>query len=327
MGYSGSACAQAREILEKQRIKNEQELESRREILYRRSPRAKQLEQEIARTSIAAARIIFRGGNVREEMEKLKTRNLVLQKELESIMKRLGFPENYLDIQYKCSQCHDTGYANDKMCECMKKICRDIEYQKLNETSPLELSSFDTFSLEYYSKEGGESSDRVRMENILTNCRKYAEEFSLKSRSLLFQGGPGLGKTHLSLAIARELINSGYGVIYVSAPVIFDKIENEHFKFGGNNEFEMINNLVECDLLIIDDLGTEFGTSYKSSLIYNIMNSRMLSSKPTIISTNMSLSDMEKKYDMRIVSRIIGTFGRVEFFGSDIRQKKKKESV
>jgi len=327
LGYSGSAYAQAREILEKQRIRNEQELENRREILYKRSPRAKQLEQSIARTSISAARIIFKGGNVKEEMQKLKETNLAAQAELESIIKRLGFPENYLEIQYQCSKCHDTGYANDKMCECMKKICRDIEYKKLNETSPLELSSFDTFSIEYYSTEGGDSSENIRMRKVLKRCRRYVDEFSLNATSMLFQGGPGLGKTHLSLAIARELINAGYGVIYVSAPVIFDKIENEHFKFGGNNEFDMINNLIECDLLIIDDLGTEFETSYKSSLVYNIMNSRMLSSKPTIISTNLLFSDIEKKYDKRIVSRIIGTMERIEFVGPDMRQKKKKESV
>lgn len=322
MGYSASTYAKAREILEQQRIKNEQELEKRRNILYMRSPRAKQLEQNIARTSISVAKVIFKGGNVKEEMEKLKESNLQCQKELESIIMRCGFPKNYLDMQYKCPKCKDTGYENDRMCECMIKLCRDIEYQKLNEISPLELSSFDTFVFEYYSKEGGESSENIRMQKVLKRCRRYAEEFSLKSASMLFQGGPGLGKTHLSLAIAKEVMNNGYGVIYISAPIIFDKIENEHFKFE-NSEYDMINNLTECDLLIIDDLGTEFETKYKSSLIYNIMNSRMLKSKPTIISTNLSLSDIEKRYDKRIMSRIIGTMDRIEFVGSDIRQKKK----
>ena len=323
MGYSNGTYTQAREILEKQRIRNEQELENRREILYKRSPRAKQLEQSIAKTSILAARTIFRGGNVREEMEKMKEKNLKAQKELESIILSYGFPKNYLDMQYKCSKCNDTGYANDRMCECMKRLCRDIEYKKLNEMSPLELSSFDTFSLEYYSSEGGDDSDKAKMEKILRNCRKYAEEFSLRSKSMLFQGGPGLGKTHLSLAIAKEVLDNGYGVIYVSAPTVLKKLENEYFGYQ-NDSSRTLENILECDLLIIDDLGTEFDTKFTTTTIYNIMNSRMLSSKPTIISTNMSIGDMEKKYDMRIVSRIIGTFGRVVFFGSDIRQKKKK---
>ena len=322
MGYSAETYSKARELLEKQRIHNEQELEKRREILYQRSPRAKQLEQEIARTSISVARVIFKGGNVKSEMEKLKEKNLKAQKELENIILSYGFPKNYLDIQYKCPKCHDTGYANDKMCECMKKLCRDIEYKKLNEMSPLELSSFDTFSLEYYSSEGGDDSDRAKMEKILRICRKYAREFSLRSKSMLFQGGPGLGKTHLSLAIAKEVLDNGYGVIYVSAPTILKKLENEYFGYQ-NDSSRTLENILECDLLIIDDLGTEFDTKFTTTTIYNIMNSRMLSSKPTIISTNMSVGDMEKKYDMRIVSRIIGTFGRVEFFGSDIRQKKK----
>lgn len=325
LGYSKSTYAQARDMLERQRIRNEQELEKRRAVLYARSPRAKQLEQGIAHTSVTAARIIFGGGNLREEMEKLKEKNLKAQKELENILRSLGFDENYLEIQYKCGKCRDTGYADGKMCGCMKKICRDIEYQKLNETSPLELSGFETFSLEYYA-EDGRDVERI-MRRVYNRCKSYAKEFGSNSKSLLFQGGPGLGKTHLSLAIAKEVIDSGCGVVYVSAPIIFDRIEKAHFDFQ-QSEYDIINNLTECDLLILDDLGAEFDTKYKSSVLYNIMNSRMLSSKPTIISTNMKLSDMEKKYDERIVSRIIGTMERIEFAGSDIRQKKKrKESV
>ena len=300
MGYSNSTYAEARAILEKQRIKNEQELEKRRELLYARSERAKQLERNIAKTSIMTARIIFKGGNVKEEMEKLKTSNLKAQKELENIIAGFGFPSNYLEIWYKCEKCKDTGYADDRMCECMKKLCRDIEYQKLNKTSPLELSS-------------------------LNMCRKYAGSFSNKSKSLLMQGGPGLGKTHLSLAIAREVINSGYGVLYVSAPVILRQIEKEYFG-SQNNESNILNNILECDLLILDDLGTEFEKKFTVSAVYNILNSRMLTSKPTIISTNLSLGDIEKRYDIRTVSRIIGTMERIEFVGTDIRQKKKMQN-
>jgi len=324
LGYSNSTYAEARAILERQRIRNEEELEKRRELLYARSPRAKQLEQDIAKTSIAAARIIFKGGNLREEMEKLKDRNMKAQRELESIIAGFGFPSNYLEIWHKCEKCKDTGYADDRMCECMKKLCRDIEYQKLNETSPLELSSFDTFSLEYYSKSpsGNKESDYARMARVLNMCRKYAGGFSKNSKSLLMQGGPGLGKTHLSLAIAKEVIDSGYGVIYVSAPIVLKKVEKEYFSFQ-NNESNTLNNMMECDLLIIDDLGTEFETKFTASTIYNILNSRMLTSKPTIISTNLSLGNIEQRYDIRTVSRIIGTMERIEFVGTDIRQKKK----
>ena len=136
------------------------------------------------------------------------------------------------------------------------------------------------------------------------------------------QGGPGLGKTHLSLAIAREVIDSGYGVLYVSAPIILRKIEKEYFG-SQNNESNILNNMLECDLLILDDLGTEYEKKFTVSAVYNILNSRMLTSKPTIISTNLSLGDIEKRYDIRTVSRIIGTMERIEFVGTDIRQKKK----
>lgn len=327
MGYSPDVYDEAKIKLEKRRISNEQDLEKRRKFIFSRSPRAEQIEHLIARTSVATAKIIFGGGNVKEELEKLKQHNLALQKELYDIIEELGFPKNYLDMWYQCDKCKDYGYVDGKMCDCMKILMRKIAYDKLNKISPLALSDFDTFSLEYYSNvpsERGKISDYTHMSKVLGFCKKYALEFSQNSRSLLFQGGSGLGKTHLSLAIAKEAINKGFGVIYVSAPTILQKIENEHFSHRDiENSTEQT--LTECDLLILDDLGTEFTTTFTVSAIYNIINSRMITSKPTIISTNLSVSELDNKYNARTVSRIIGTLTRVEFVGTDVRQQKRRE--
>ncbi len=326
MGYSASTYTEAKTILEKQRIKNEQELENRRNQFFSQYPRAEEIERTIARTSVAAARAVFGGKDVKMELAKLKLQNQALQKELREIIERAGLPANYLEMWYQCEQCRDYGYADGKMCSCMKHLLRDIEYKKLNEISPLQLSDFDSFSLDYYSKapkENGQLSDYAHMEKLLNFCRKYANHFSLDSDSLLFQGPPGLGKTHLSLAIAKEAIHKGYGVIYVSAPAVLSKIEKEHFNNQRENTTE--NAVLECDLLILDDLGTEFATSFTVSAIYNMINTRMITSKPTIVSTNLTLSEIQTRYNERTVSRIIGMLGRVEFVGTDVRQQKKRK--
>ena len=329
MGYSREIYEQAEKTLELRRLYSEQELDKRRRILYGRSPRAETIERTIAGTSVAAAKAILGGSDLKRELNALKETNLQLQRELASIIKELGFPENYLEPWYKCDKCKDRGDIDGRMCSCMKSLLREISYEQLNKISPLSLSDFDSFDLEYYSKTPaaeGKKSPYTHMTGVLAFCKKYARTFTEDSRSLLFQGAPGLGKTHLSLAIAKEVIDKGYGVIYVSAPAILSKIENEHFnnKVNENNTEQLIT---ECDLLIIDDLGTEFISRFTVSTLYNMINTRMIRSKPTIISTNLFLSELQDNYNIRTVSRIIGTLDRVEFIGTDVRQLKRRRKA
>ncbi len=330
MGYSAEIYEMAEKKLERKRIFSQQELDKRRSSLYTRAPRVESIERTIARTSVAAAKAVFGGADLREELERLKKANQGLQQELLNILKGFDLPENYLEPWYDCSVCKDTGYLDGRMCQCMKKLLRDTAYENLNRISPLSLSDFDSFSLDYYSKTPsaeGRVSPYTHMNNVLGFCKKYARTFNEFSHSLLFQGAPGLGKTHLSLAVAKEIIDQGYGVVYVSAPAILSKIESEHFdirRSEGNTE----QLVTECDLLIIDDLGTEFNSKFIVSALYNIINTRMITAKPMIISTNLSLSELQDKYNSRIISRIIGTLDRVEFVGTDIRQqKRRKESA
>ena len=328
MGYAPEIYEEAEKTLELKRIRSERELEKRRSILYARSPRAEEIERTIAKTAVAAARAVFGGADLKQQLEALKTKNLSLQKELADIIKGYGFPENYLEQWFDCPACKDTGYIDGKKCRCFKRLLRQKAFDSLNSMTPLSLSDFDSFSLDYYSKtppSDGKPSHYEHMVRVLSFCRKYAASFTESSHSLLFQGAPGLGKTHLSLAIAREVIENGYGVVYVSAPAILSKIESEHFDLRTpDNPSERL--VTDCDLLIIDDLGTEFTSRFTISSVYNIINTRMIANKPTIISTNLSLSELQEKYNTRIISRIIGMLDRLEFVGQDIRQQIRRRS-
>ncbi|MBR2177411.1 MAG: ATP-binding protein [Clostridia bacterium] len=328
MSYSREVFSEAAAVMEKRRLLSEQELEERRHRLYLVCPRAQEIERSLVRTSVAAAKAVVAGADIKDELAKLKDRSLQLQTELQEILEKRKLPRNYLEQQFECEKCSDTGYIDGKMCSCMKQLLRQTAYQFVNGESKLALTDFDSFVLEYYPDTAlpvSGKSVREYMRSVLRFCRRYAENFSEESSSLLFQGGPGLGKTHLSLAIAKEVIDRGCGVIYVSAPNMLKRLEDEHFGRSSNERGVSAELMSECDLLIIDDLGTEFITKFSIPAIYNILNTRILSELPTIISTNLSMKGLQEIYGDRMISRIIGMLDRVEFKGNDIRQLKRRE--
>lgn len=323
MGYGADVFHEAETIINLRRLRAEDELEKRRELLYKDCPRAKVIEYELAGIFVQVGKRVISGIEVRKNLDELKNKSLALQEELKGILSERKLPENYLEEWYKCEECKDTGFIDGYMCKCLKNTMKQLAYDRLNQASPLKLCSFDSFKCEYYSDtplKGTGKVPRKNMESVLRFCVKYADNFSEGSRSLLFQGGPGLGKTHLSLAIAGTVIEKGYGVIYVSSPDIFTRLENERFRGGFEEKGSTDALLCECDLLILDDMGTEYLSKFTSSELYNILNSRLLRQKPTIISTNLTLDEMQQMYGTRIVSRIIGMLDRVEFIGTDIRQ-------
>lgn len=325
MGYGKEVYEAARQVLELRRRKAESEAARRRQELYRRYPRSRAIEQELASTAVNAARAVLNGSNAAAQLTALKESNLKLQRELAALLEQAGVEQDYLETAYACPECKDTGYIDGRMCSCMKQLLRKEAFERLNRLSPLGLSTFQSFSLDYYSdtppREGYPSS-RSRLERIFHYCQQYAADFTLSSPNLLMQGPTGLGKTHLSLAIARVVIDKGYGVIYGSAQNMVSKLEKERFGYSRGSEENSEQLLIDCDLLILDDLGTEFATAFSTSAIYNIINSRMLSAKPTIISTNLCIREMEKMYSERFASRIMGGYQRLEFFGQDVRQIK-----
>ena len=256
VGYSKEVYLAAATALSEQKARAEQEAEAHRTELYSAFPRAGQIERELASTAITAARAVLGGANAKEHLSRLKERNQALQKELDGLLEQAGLPKDFLEPHYACSYCSDTGYVDGHMCSCLKKRLRAEAYKSLNALTPLSLSTFETFSLDYYSEqpEASGRSERGTMTRVLDVCMTYAQNFSLHSSNLILMGGTGLGKTHLSLAIANTAIAKGFGVVYSSVNNIVAKLEREHF--GREEENDTSSLLLDCALLILDDLGT-----------------------------------------------------------------------
>lgn len=329
MGYSVEVVKSAKDKIENRRLFAVQEAQFKKNKIFQEIPEAERFEREIASTGVAATLAVLKGGNVKEEVLRLKEKNLQLQKDYQKALESMGYTMADTEPKYVCGKCNDTGYIEldnrTVMCDCLKQAMVECACAQLNRQAPLSLSTFDDFDLSYYShdiEDGYPRSSYEQMNKIFNYCKEYAKKFSLNSKSLFMKGSTGLGKTHLSLSIANEVIKKGYGVIYVSAPTVVAQLEKEHFshnKDGARTE----DALLECDLLIIDDLGTEFATQFTTSAIYNIFNSRILAGKPVIINTNLTLLELEKLYSQRFVSRITGEAIRLDFFGKDIRILKK----
>jgi DNA replication protein DnaC len=328
MGYTKEVYTSAMEQLSRLRMAEEQEAELRRLQFFTECPRAQEIEHQLSTTALQAAKAVLKqGGDTVTALEQLRSTNQGLQKELDTLLKEHGLPADYLQVQYQCSDCHDEGYQDGRMCHCLKKMLRTEACRRLNDTTPLALSTFESFDLNYYPdtiEDGMKVSPRRHMEQVFRYCQTYAQQFSLQSPSLLFVGGTGLSKTHLSLAIANVVLQKGFGVVYDSVHNMMTTLERE--RFGRDVPTDDTNRvLAECDLLILDDLGTEFRTQFVTATIYNLINTRLMAHRPTIISTNLSTEEMEQYYTRRFVSRVSSNYTRLPFYGRDVRQMKAME--
>lgn len=320
MGYAKEIYESAEKILRDRQRAAMELAEKKRDLFYLACPRAKEINRQLASTAVSAAKAVLSGKDAAQQLEKLHGQNRLLQEELGKLIAGGGWTPEDFEPQYTCPKCKDTGYVDGRMCTCFRELLRTESYRQLNSLTPLSLSSFEDFSLKYYPDERreGKPSDRQIMRNTLEFCISYAKNFSLSSPNLIMTGGTGLGKTHLSLAIAREAIQKGYGVVYSSASRLVQKLESEHF---GREESEDTGSLLEsCDLLILDDLGTEFRSTFSAAALYEIVNERLLLRKPTVISTNLSTKEIVNYYSERFASRIIGSYKRIVFVGRDVRQ-------
>ena len=318
MGYEKEALARARARYQEAVDRYQRVQQERRERVYREYPRVQELDQFMAET--------FRNGqNPKEAVELLRRENLHLQQERRDILRRSGYGENYLTDGPMCRICSDTGYVGEKMCSCLEKFCQEEQRKTLTSLLSGNLSSFDDFSLDYYNTIPDPAlgiSPREQMEMVYETCVDYARKFSLHSRSLLMNGGTGLGKTFLSACIARQVVSMGFSVVYDTAIHVFSCLEKQKFGNADQEEKRMTQRIMECDLLILDDLGTEMATSFISPALYGIVNGRILSGKPTIISTNLTLGELSRRYTPQIASRLMGEYISLVFIGQDIRLQK-----
>lgn len=295
------------------------------EEINSRIPEIGEINAQLARTGMEILTVMRSGGNTSEKLSKLKERNFEAQRMVKNLLKQNGYPENYLDIKYTCDKCFDTGLCGGKRCVCFKELTARLSAERMNESSQIMLCSFDKFRIDYYQGKTADETAKYReiMSKIFQYCKNYAENFSRSSDNILIFGKTGLGKTHLSLSIANEVLKNGFSVLYDSTVNYLRQIEKEHF--GRSAEYmDTLEMLLSADLLILDDLGSEFETSFYNSVIYNIINTRMCRNIPTIISTNLNHEDIQKKYDDRIVSRLFAAYNCLEFVGTDIRLVKRK---
>ena len=314
MAYSQEVMNRARARLAEARADRESENREHLQQAYRKVPRLLEIDRQLRLTMAKAAQAAFvQGGDVQEMMQEARRENLLLQQERAELA-ALYFEEGYLDDSPICDRCGGLGYVGSAMCECLAELCRQEQKKELTFLN-VGKESFEQFRLDYYPEE---NNIRRIMERTFQACRRYAYSFSEKSANLLFSGDTGLGKTFLSACIARTVADSGYSVMYESAGHLFANLERAKFANDETARKEA-DKYTACDLLIVDDLGTEMPGTFVTSALYTLINDRMLAGKPTIISTNLNTEDFAHRYSPQIASRLRGGYTRIPFVGEDIR--------
>lgn len=322
MSYKRSVYVKAKEILAERKATAEKEAEMRHSAAIALCPEIAKIEREMASHGADVVKAVGMGADLDEYIKNLATANLRAQAKRKELLKGAGFPEDYLEVKYTCEICKDTGYNKEFYCQCYRKLIRDVARQELSANSPLKKCTFESFRIDKYPDVVDSVigiNQREHMKNNYDYCKEYAENFTTNSPGIFMNGKTGLGKTHLSLAIANVVLDKGFDVYYGTIQSIMDKLEGEHFGRLPREE-SIKEDILTCDLLIIDDLGTEFATQFTNAELYNILNSRILASLPTIISTNLNFNDVAEKYSQRVASRIMGSSDSMYFCGKDIRQ-------
>lgn len=321
MKYSIDTLHKANAIMEKRRRKALDQFEENKKIAYAQIPDLLRIDDELSSSGMLISNeIINRKNNIQDALLMIRQRNEQLIAEKKRILTESGLGSDFLTIKYHCNKCNDTGYVDAMPCDCLNEVVAELAQNKANKIG--DDASFDLFELKYYPENLDGVPCREIMSQTLESCKNYAKDFSTYSPNLLLFGGTGVGKTHISKAIAKKVAENGFDVIYMSAPDLFTSLEKE--RFNQETPIEDMNSIMKCELLVIDDLGAEFTTSFTISALYNIINTRLLSDLPTIITANLSPSELKQRYSDRIASRLIGCYEHLRFLGNDIRILKKK---
>lgn len=326
MAYPQEILVQAKALLAAKQEAVAKQSAAMRTQIAAKLPQALALEREIASTSAQIAAALLSQENVAHKVEEIREFNLQKRAELAHLLLQNGFSANALEPRYFCDRCNDTGIEQTKICHCLRSIQQQLMYQKLGNTSPISEADFATFGLSWYSTEPLEqvgASPHQIMSKTLAVCKSYAAQFDCNAGSLLFVGDPGLGKTHLSLAIAKVAIEKGFDVLYLPFHGLLTKLEGARFGKIEGNYLEYIAPALDCELLVLDDVGSEFQSSFASAALYEIVNTRLIHKLPTIISTNLSDEELAARYSKRTASRLIGCYQVIPFVGQDIRIQKR----
>jgi DNA replication protein DnaC len=314
--------AEILKIYENLRENEEKSLVKRRKEIEEKLPQVLELERQIGKLSVEVSMSAFRDIKNREEhIQMLRERITDLRMKKSELLFSNDYPINYLELNYKCEKCKDTGFIGIQKCSCYKHNLVRVYYKNSDLHDLTKENNFDTFNMEYYSsrKSGSEhESPRKNMEKIFTRSMNFIRTFDSTNENLLFYGNSGTGKTFLSNCIAKELLDKGYLVVYRTAESLIQNLK--HIRFNGDELLEEL--IIDCDLLIIDDLGTEQISDFSKTELFNLLNKKILKNKKMVVSTNCTLEELLQIYSERISSRLLGNFGLYKFFGDDIRIKK-----
>ena len=331
MAYDPNVLRRATEQLEARRSAHNLTRTRLRADTYRRQPRLEQLDRQLQGTMaqlMAAA--LRKGESAKEAVQAIRADNLAIQKERQELLAQLGLAPDALEDAPLCPLCGDTGWRGVQMCSCLKTLYTAEQISELSKLLDLGSQSFDTFRLDYYSPQqqpGFPVSPRQNMEFTLRICKDFVSSFGRSGiKNLYFHGTPGLGKTFLSACIARAVSEQGRSVVYDTAGNIFAQFEDRKFQRGGDSQEarDETRRYLNCDLLILDDLGSELTTQFTQTALYELINTRLVAGRHTVISSNLSLPELAQRYSPQIASRISGEYHDLWFFGQDIRVLKKQ---
>lgn len=311
----------------KKQLANRREQEARIREVAENLPEISDIDQEISSLSLKCARQLLNGEPA--SIEDLKLEILAFGERRKAILRKAGYPEDYLEMHYTCPDCQDTGYIGSEKCHCFKQAAIDLLYTQSNLKSILQEENFETFSFDYYPEDMKDPATgrnaRENIQKIVEECHTFVRNFDKTGGNLLFYGETGVGKTFLTHCIAKELLETAHSVIYFTAFDLFELFSITTFQKKQTEEdlHQMHSSIFDCDLLIIDDLGTEVTNSFVSSQLFLCINERLMSGRSTIISTNLSLGALRDLYSERVFSRISSSFRMRRLIGKDIRLLKK----
>ena len=333
MGYEASVLSRATRRLEEERRRREETLARRKEEIYAQLPRLREIDRELKGTVYQIiASSLREGRDPAPSIQVIKDHNLSLQAERTHLLLQNGWGADALDELPACPKCNDTGWVGARMCTCLKKLCGEEQIKELSKLLDLGEQSFETFSMDYYSPlawPGEEISPRENMEFIFDMCSNYARKFGrFRLRNLFLSGPPGLGKTFLSACIARTVSENGFSVVYDTAVNVFARFEEQKFardRLDAEEAKDETKRYLGCDLLILDDLGSELTTPFVQSALYTLVNARLMANKQTVISSNLTMAQVRQRYTPQISSRLEGEYRVLPFYGEDIRLQRKKQ--
>lgn len=313
---------------EETRARHLREQKLRRETIYRELPALAALDRQIAESSVSAARAALDGNTAALEHLAESNRQIAAQKQ--QLLQAAGYPADYLELTYTCRECRDTGFIGTKKCHCFKQALTFALSEASTLPHLLEKENFDTFSFSYYDDMVADSqlqlTPRENMRKIIADAKQFVKDFDTVNRSLLIYGNTGVGKTFLTNCIAKALLDTAHHVVYMTSHALFGAFEAHRFDHTELPEdASLYQYIFHCDLLIIDDLGTELSNAFTNSMLYTCINERQLHQKATVISTNLSLEQLRDRYSERIFSRITGNYTLWKLIGKDIRVLKRME--